>query len=168
MKKIVLVALAVLLVGFGPWRAPVAVAASVTQYVCRDVYLQDLGARGSTFRPVSCGWDFSAADQYLVLYAQIDRVDRDMVMTSELVDPTGATVHTERLLLRERVGSILRYTVVWVLPLSVGSGQLPDRLRRYDAIEPEGAPARERLGEWQWKITLASGTTATARFMLKP
>ncbi len=142
-------------------------AQQITLYSCADVQFEIYSEYDSAARPVLCRSEFSATDPYVVLYVQVAPIKRDTNIAIELLDPEGMTVFSRAGVLESAPsGYPVSYTFSYVLPLAMGA---VDVLRKLPLAVPIllRRPARERLGEWTWKLWLDPGPSATLKFTLK-
>ena len=133
---------------------------------CKDATLEDYGAYGGGYRPSACQTEFSVADPYLVLFAEVGPLYRDTKIAIELLDPEGATAYQTAGTLSTTPGERTRFTFAIVLPLAVSATEVRRKFPTFIVITL-GRPARERLGEWVWKVLLNPGQDGILKFTLK-
>lgn len=160
------IVLLVLLVYIAGWPDPAA-AQRITMYSCADAQLESYGVNASAFHPVLCRGEFSAVDPYIVLYAQLAPIVRDTKIAMELLDPEGASAFARAGVLSPVPGEPTSFTLSYVLPLAADAKEVAKKFPFMYMISL-GRPARDRLGEWTWKLWLDPGRSATLKFTLKP
>ncbi len=133
---------------------------------CKDATREDYGAFGGGYRPSSCQSEFLVSDPYLVLFAEVGPLFRDTKIAIELLDPEGATAFQTAGMLSTTPGERTRFTFAIVLPLSATATEVRRKFPTFIVITL-GRPARERLGEWVWKVLLDPGVDGTLKFTLK-
>ncbi len=133
---------------------------------CKDATREDYGAFGGGYRPSSCQSEFLVSDPYLVLFAEVGLLYRDTKIAIELLDPEGATAFQTAGMLSTTAGERTRFTIAIVLPLSATATEVKRKFPTFIVITL-GRPARERLGEWVWKVLLDPGVDGILKFTLK-
>lgn len=162
----VVVVLTVLLVL--PQQAPAT--ARLTVYACRNLVFQDTG-RGVHPTATSCGREFPTSVPYVVLWMQMDDVDRATTLAWQLLDPSDE-VYAKGQTTAAPPNEYYAWTIYTyqVLPVAAITKDIVEQNPRfrYRMVEVGAKPVSEMPGQWKLRTSLDGRPTGTLTFTLKP
>ena len=139
---------------------------------CKDIESADLGSQGSGLVPISCAKEFSATDPYVVLIIDVQNIDFETGVITEILDPGSIVIHAYSYTIKPPPGGTWAHHWRWfVLPLSATTEQLAKKGLPFlfSTVGSKAAPPiSERLGEWSFVATLTPGSPVTHKFTLRP
>ena len=139
---------------------------------CKDIESADLGSQGRGLVPISCAKEFSATDPYVVLIIDVQNIDFETGVITEILDPGSIVIHAHSFAIKPPPGSTWAHYWRWfVLPLSATTEQLANKGPSFlfsTVAAKATPPIAERLGEWSFVATLTSGSPVTHKFTLRP
>ena len=139
---------------------------------CKDIQSSDLGSQGRGLVPISCMQEFSVTDPYIVLIIDVQNIDFETGLSTEVLDPGSSVIHAKSFTIKPPPGNTwAHYWLYFVLPLSATTGQLAKRGLGFlfSTVGTKAAPPiSERLGEWSFIATLTPGSPVTHKFTLRP
>jgi hypothetical protein len=162
------VALALTILVALPQQAPAA--ARMTTYICRTLAFRDTG-QGVHPTPTACGREFPTSVPYVVLWMQIDDVDRATTLSWQLLDPN------DEVYAKDQVRAVppneyysYTYYVYAVLPVAATTKDILDQNPRFrfSMVEVGAKPISEMPGQWKLRTALDGRPTGTLTFTLKP
>jgi len=127
---------------------------------------------GSQLLYSQCGDKFTTAQPYAALIIELTNVRGQTLIATELLDPEQDSIWGFSRTVAPPSEHDIFYRKLWlwgVLPIGAEPRALisanPTFL--FSMIIPKGKAARERLGEWTWKMSLNNGPPAVRKFTLQ-
>jgi hypothetical protein len=151
-----------------PQQAPAT--ARLTVYACRNLVFQDTG-QGVHPTATSCGREFPTSVPYVVLWMQLDDVDRATTLTWLLLDPTGAVYANDEVTATppNAYYKWILYDYL-VLPVGATTKDILEQNPRFrnQTIEVGATPVSQMPGQWKLQTSLDGRPTGTLTFTLRP
>src|SRR5437667_1191479 len=121
---------------------------------CKDIESADLGSQGRGSVPISCAKEFSATDPYVVLIIDVQNIDFETGVITEILDPGSIVIHAHSFAIKPPPGSTWAHYWRWfVLPLSATTEQLANKGPSFlfsTVAAKATPPIAERLGAWSF------------------
>lgn len=127
---------------------------------------------GSMLQVSQCGRQFTTADPYIVLVIHLRNIRQTTIVEAELLDAEQASVARFGGVISLPVGQDVYYSDVWIYRFLPVATDLPALAREnpnalFLGLDVTGKPARERPGEWTFRVRTNQGPTAVLKFTLQ-
>jgi hypothetical protein len=144
-------------------------AQSLNLLACKKVIPRG-AVEGSELIMRDCGSRFTAQDPYVAVIVHLQRVEYEIRLGIQLLDPQENTVWAGRGSIRPDPG--ISYSDIWIwalIPLAADPAALAleNRLLVSHMLQFRGKPWRERTGEWTMRAIIDSRPPRELKFTLE-